>query len=495
MKRYSDIPLEYDDSSPQSIFDYSSRLLGKSLYEAVTEKIPEIKEYEFEIRGKGGLGQLVEKFYYGYEPNNDPAPDFPKAGVELKTTPLRIAQERYSIKERLVCDMIDFCKIANLSFEESPFYRKCILMLILFYLHKQGVEKHNLMFLYSVLWRIQGKDLQIIKNDYYIIIEKIKQGKAHELSEGDTMYLAACRKGHKEDSLREQPFSGIGAQKRAFSLKTSYMRTILEYIENSGRIMVTNTEYSSPLSELVSSDELKNYSFEQIIINRILKYKGLDYKEIAQKLKISINPAEKSKYDHTTRAILKKGLKRFEDAEEIKKAGIIVKNIRIEKSGRIKESISFKNVDYSEIAENDSFIDSEWYDIVTSRFLFVVYRKVDIPPHQISVWKGETSRYILDKVFFWTMPQSDLPIAESYWENIRENVKSDKHYTESSNTYWRIAEHKKFHIRPKGKDSSDVQFSPISGKQVKKVCYWFNNEYVQEIIKQEYGSEWNITFE
>ena len=36
---------------------------------------------------------------------------------------------------------------------------------------------------------------KIIIDDYNQINEKIKQGKAHELSEGDTMYLGACTKG------------------------------------------------------------------------------------------------------------------------------------------------------------------------------------------------------------------------------------------------------------------------------------------------------------
>ena len=72
----------------------------------------------------------------------------------------------------------------------------------------------------------------IIKQDYETIVSKIKAGKAHELSEGDTLYLAACRKGQKGDSLRKQPFSDIGAPQRAFSLKPAYMRTILDFVKH-----------------------------------------------------------------------------------------------------------------------------------------------------------------------------------------------------------------------------------------------------------------------
>ena len=38
-------------------------------------------------------------------------------------------------------------------------------------------------------------DLKIIEEDYKTIIDKIAEGKAHELSESDTMYLGACTKG------------------------------------------------------------------------------------------------------------------------------------------------------------------------------------------------------------------------------------------------------------------------------------------------------------
>lgn len=79
----------YDPSDALSIFNFSRGLLHRSLTEAVRELDSSILPEDLEAKGKGGLGQLVEKFYYGYEPNSSPLPDFPEAGVELKTTPLK----------------------------------------------------------------------------------------------------------------------------------------------------------------------------------------------------------------------------------------------------------------------------------------------------------------------------------------------------------------------------------------------------------------------
>lgn len=139
--------------------------------------------------------------------------------------------------------MIDFCEIVNTPFEQSPFYRKSLLMLILFYLHVKGKKLCDLEFLFSVLWKLDGKDLLIIRHDYEVIINKIKEGKAHELSEGDTMYLGACRKGQKGDPLRKQPYSEIryyspishvAVPKKAYWFNQEYVKRIIEHAYDEG---------------------------------------------------------------------------------------------------------------------------------------------------------------------------------------------------------------------------------------------------------------------
>lgn len=90
--------------------------------------------------------------------------------------------------------MINYTADWNKSFEESHSYQKCLIMLIMFYLHNPKVSKLDLHFIFAVLWRISEKDLLIIRRDYDTIITKIRNGQAHTLSEGE-MYLGACRKG------------------------------------------------------------------------------------------------------------------------------------------------------------------------------------------------------------------------------------------------------------------------------------------------------------
>ena len=100
--------------------------------------------------------------------------------------------------------------------------------------------------------------------------------------------------------------------------------------------------------------------------------------------------------------------------------------------------------------------------------MFVVFREQT---------KGKED-YILDNVFFWTMPQKDLDLAEEYWNHIKENILLD-HISEEY--WWKGADRKKFHVRPKAQKAVDLAPTP-NGKMAKKFCYWFNNDYVREII-------------
>ena len=42
---------------------------------------------------KGQLGNIIEKFYFGYEPNSNQNADLDKIGVEIKQTPIDIKKQ------------------------------------------------------------------------------------------------------------------------------------------------------------------------------------------------------------------------------------------------------------------------------------------------------------------------------------------------------------------------------------------------------------------
>lgn len=464
--------LPYDKTSKRSILEYSKKLLGRTLEEVVAPV--EIEEF----KGKGRLGQLVEKYFFGYDINSNPEADFSEAGLELKCTPLKqLADKTLAIKERLVLAMIDYSEDYKKSFEESHVYIKCMFMLILFYLHESGVPVQQLKFIYSILWQIPNKDLLIIKQDYETIISKIKSGKAHEISEGDTTYLGACRKGQKGESavfytLPSGATAQIPAPKRAFSLKTQYMRTVLEFAKKSGGQGACNTSaivlgYGP---HLITEQELKVKSFEDILLDRFKPYYGLEYEELVARLGCAGTKA-KSKFFLVANEILTESGTRGADvtkSEEFKKSGIIIKTIRLKPSGRSAEAMSFENINYNEIINEDDWLESRLYDIFTGRFLFVVFQE------------NEAKKTILKTAFFWTMPVQDLDVASKYWENIRDNVRFGRI---SPEFFYKARDHKKFHVRPKAKNAADMTEGP-NGGMVKKYCYWFNKDYIEEIVDE-----------
>lgn len=455
--------LPYDKTNPISIFNYSKGLIGRTLREFIQKGYTPKK-------GKGGLGQMVENIYFLLETNSIPDADFSQAGLELKCTPLKKnSSNEYLIKERLVCNMINYCEDVDIDFDHSHFYLKCRLMLLLFYLHQSGIGNLDLNFIFSVLWKLPEKDLLIIRHDYDVIINKIKNGKAHLLSEGDTLYLGACRKGQKGDSLMKQPYSDQGAPRRAFSLKMAYMRTILHFVQKSGQSAVSNIEIAA--DQLVPKEALKSSSFEDIILDRFKPFFNRPFERIASTLNINLCNNPKNKFAIIANAIASLGhCSNVNRSEEFMKAGLTMKTIRVQANGIIKEAMSFENIDYIEVAECEEWYDSRLYELFSSRFMFVIYKEQH---------RGEND-YVLDDVFFWTMPQQDLEWAETYWKHIKDCVEAGNI---SEQYWWKGSDKKKFHVRPKAQKASDLA-PTVDGRGAKKYCYWFNNDYVREIVEQ-----------
>ena len=204
--------------------------------------------------------------------------------------------------------------------------------------------------------------------------------------------------------------------------------------------------------------------------------------QICQALGISAYQS-KSKYADIC-ALIASNLesKRLNNADEFIKSGITMKTVRLKQNGMPKESMSFKNIDYYEVYENDDWIESEAYEIFTGRFLFIVFKPTK--NETITIYNNSTKKYItepsysLNSVFFWTMPSADLEVAREFWTNIRNAVTTNNI---TPKAFWSIANHKKFHVRPKAKVKNDITSNPNVGS-CEKFCYWFNAEYVKEII-------------
>ena len=61
---------------------------------------------------RGDVGDHVERLF-GLAPNSSPQPDFPTAGIELKTVPLRQRARGWVPKERTTISMIDYIALGG----------------------------------------------------------------------------------------------------------------------------------------------------------------------------------------------------------------------------------------------------------------------------------------------------------------------------------------------------------------------------------------------
>ena len=304
--------LPYDETDPQDIENYAKRLIGKTFYDILREYF---KDNELELektlnKNKGKLGNLIEEYYFYYKPNSNPNPDFLKANTELKVTPyIKNKNGELKAKERLVIGMIPNDNPIETDFEKSHVLEKLQLILLILYFHDKNKDKldYSIDFvkLFSILGESCKKDLEIIKKDYQIIVDKIISGNAHKLSEGDTNYLGACTKGSTaKKSLRKQYYGKILAKRRAFSLKQSYMSYVLN------TYIVGNI---STYDSIVKEDEAEH--FEDVVLKKIYENTGLTIEELCKKYNIENKP----KHVNSILIYRMLGVK-SENAEEFEKA-------------------------------------------------------------------------------------------------------------------------------------------------------------------------------
>lgn len=456
--------IEYDHSSIDSILRHARKLLGKSIHNLYPD-------CDANIAGKGGLGQLVEKIHFGYEPNSRSEADFKEAGLELKCTPLKTLSDGSMVsKERLVLNIIDYMSEPMKTFESSMLMGKNALLLLMFYLHERGVGSLDLLFKIIRTWSLPEEDKKIFMDDWQVIHNKILAGRAHEISEGDTLYLAACTKGSKAHAnKRKQPMSDILADQRAYSIKSSYINAII--ISSSfDKDACSGLKISERLKEKLQSavPSLRQYkgeeTFEQHLIGKFARFYGQTISQIADECRFELSKSPKSMAYKFCRGVLGVTSSRI---AEFEKAGVMLKTIRLEANGGLKESMSFTQINFCELVKEETWEESEWHNILTHRFFFVIFRKSA---------SGNDAQATLERVMFWGMPTKDLNSSEEYWRDTRDKVRAGD-YTH----FIKSTQHPICHVRPKAKNSEDKVLTP-QGTMEKRKCYWLNRKYVLDKI-------------
>ena len=489
---------DYDETNIKSVVDYSQILLDKSLGQIIADyqetpyktysdfhskTVSTVEDKEISMKSKGQYGNYIEKYFYGYQPNSDSAADFDKIGVELKVTPFKVNKNgSISAKERLVLTILNYMEENLEDFYSTHLWAKCSKILLLFY---NGLIPNQTMADYIIekvfLYEWFEEDMDVILEDYQRITEKIKQGKAHELSESDGNYLSTCTKGAgKGKDFRSQPFSSEPAKQRAWELKSSYMTYLINHK------IFNQTEQES----VVATARGEKKPFTEVVAEKILAYKGFSEEELYARF--DINPKAKGKNSSLIRKIL--GLTGdIEKTQEFQKANMNLRDIRVDKNRLPKEDSPFKTYNFVELASNDEWEESHPYlEICNKRFLFVVFKEVS------------PKLFVLDSIKFWGFPDRLLDEVQRVWQETRMIIQEGVQLTingnkvstnfpqskvnqvvftkiHAQNTYYEIETEV---FIGKGK-LSDTDLLP-DGRHITKHSFWIPKNFLKEILNGEW---------
>ncbi len=452
--------MDFTSASESEILRHARSLVRKTLRE-LHGNAPSLPS------GKGAFGQLLEILHFGYSPNSNRDPDFPAAQLELKATGVvRSGSGRWRAKERLVLSIIDYHSIAmERAFASSAFYRKNGRILLVAYVWNEELTPLD----YRILLvdGLELDDLQplertIIEEDWEKIRDTVIAGRAHELSEADTYYLAACRKGAgrgRDD--RTQPFSPEPALQRAYSFKASFVTRLVQRMLAGGA-----GDRAEDEQNLVDSpDELTNKSLDDLVMQRFERFRGMPVEQIRLEVDPNLNPSAKGYYAGLARRML--GV-RTRKIVEFENADVLMKTVRIQANGRPKESMSFPYFKYMDLTKS-SWEDSDLRDTLSKRFLFVFFL-IDNGVVRFS------------HAAFWAMPLSTLDgEVKKVWKETVRRISSGRAHDLPGSKFSDVA-----HVRPHGRDASDTDLAP-DGRYLAKKCFWLNASYIGKIYSTTLG--------
>lgn len=451
-------PFVYE--TEEELITYAKEAEGKYLFEIDKNDTLSNKNI------KGKVGHIIEESYFGYSKNSKAEADFADLNIELKATGIiKDKKQQFKAKERLVLNIINYEKEAAADFFSSSYWKKNQKLLLFFYEYTQDDNKkmdaYNTQIVKVDLFKFPEEDLKIVKQDWKIIHNKILNGEAHLLSEGDTMILGACTKGSSSKTVRKQPFSDVPAKQRAYSIKQGYMSTLVRKLISEEHLV-----------SITSSKEIAENSIETVLLNKFSPYFGMSDKEIAAKEDIQLSSG-KARVANLISAML--GIKgtNLSQIEEFEKYNIKFKTITMEADGSLNEHMSFENINFEEYATvpwEDSSLKEKFE---TTKWLFIIFQK------------NEQGEKVFKDIKLWNMPEETIEneLKSFYLQTqnvLNKGVILTKTARGVKNNLPSAQDNPVCHIRPKAKNAEDKVKLP-DGQMITKQCFWISKSFIQII--------------
>ena len=445
----------------EELLEYTKQIVGKTFKEIDSEHL---LENENPRRQKGLLGHVVETGFYKYPRNSDSRADFEELDIELKVTGyVKNKNGSLRAKERLVLSKIDYNAIINETFETSHVLGKCRNMLIIWYEYDKNKEAKDFLITDYQLYDM-GQDKEIFENDFEIIKGKVLEGKAHELSEGDTSYLGACTKARTSSDRTTQPFSDILSKPRAYSLKNAYMTGILREYIKTPRIL--NHTFTSKQEFKTVIDYVKNKFkpyFGKTQLEILEEVTGRTYDEkIPKNISKMISDEIIGKDDELP-----------EKSELFAKTNFIIKNLPIQKNGKPRERMSFKTISLSDFEE--TWEDSFWKNYFEETTIITIcYQEVN---------QSRNGYRILKDVKKITFDDEDLDSFEKTYNQIKKAIeKGDVNLLPTSANGFK---NQLLEIAPKGVKGDDAYVNFFKRDKT-KVAFMISKKLLYKKIKNQH---------
>ena len=420
----------------------------------------------------------------------------------MKVTPFLINSRGYRAKETLSLWKINYKDENWDEYEKSRFWTKNHHLLVMYYQYIRGVKREN----FSIekideilLEKLPERDQIIIQHDWEKIAHYVKEGKAHELSERDFMYLSPARKGNGGDENVKYNDRYLKAKPRAYSFKKSYMTKLFN------ERMLTPEEKSYILPDMVLQ---KGKEFDDILIETLKPYFGKTIDSLKKEF-----PNYCSGYSEKNDIIkqIYKSTSELEKTDEFQKANYKLRTLTVDEKGTPTQDMSFSAFDFDALLREKNWTESIAYDeMVDSKFLLVIFSK-----------NGE-GKEILNNAMIWYIPKKDENKVKEVWKETRKVIKNGiklrqklSHDREKrlifvyENNFPKSNFNKVAHVRNKAGESEyfcengnsvklkkpaevitlkeipeELKNVPIpTGEYITKQCFWFNKKYMKQQIK------------
>ena len=437
---------DYRTASAGGILAKAQWLRGKTLGE-IGLALPR----EEARRGKAEAGHIVEA-YFGIPQNSRSEADFPGAGVELKVVPLnQLKRAGLRVKERTALTMIDYDHLVTETWSNAKIRGK-LHILFVFFEHLQDQPKTAFPIREVVLWEANRRLEGFLQADWERTDRKVRQGRAHELSESDGRIMGPSTKGPGGGKLRAQPFSDVLAKSRAFALKPSF--TLQLFREAEKALVVGSLDVTTP------------QLFEETLQKRFRPHVGQRVEDAAAQVGLPLSDGKDFAARVTRRLFGAKSNSRITEFEEM---GLTIRIARVNSDLRPYEAMSFPAFRHA------SLLAETWED---SDLLAHVEYMLIVPLH--GARKGTPQA---DCAFgtprFWHPSADTLELIRREWELYRIEIEQGKaeHLSPASETT-------AIHVRPHSRNKLDTDEAPGVGQVIKK-SFWLNIPFVQAILRGE----------